>query len=232
MTKWKAIAVLMLALLPSLGRAQDHDAQARLGFELKQNLPKGFDLQLGYQYRRDHGLMALQGSYFTADLAYKLADHWHALGEFRYATSYEWDKFRFGLGLQYHDKVGKWQLSAKLRLQREFFLQSIPANEQFPLRTNIRLKLQAEHKVIKHVRGHISTEPQVRFEGIEGRFQRIRNIAGIDIELAKRHSLDLSYYFQPEWRGSIDAYSHMAVVTYSWDLGKWWKKKKDEEKSE
>jgi hypothetical protein len=207
--------------------AQTSDFQTRTGIQIKQNLPKGFDLAVGYQARTDHAAQRFRGSYFTLDLGYKLTDNSNVLFEFRYATSPRWDKFRFGIGYLAKTKIGKITFSAKLRYQYEHFLQNWPEIDQYPDRQNIRLKLEAERKIVKHLRGHISTEPQFRFEGIHGRFQRIRNIVGVEWEIAKRHHLDLSYYYQPQFNAREVRHIHIAELTYSWDLPKKWKGKSD-----
>jgi hypothetical protein len=217
---------LLICLLPMGMAAQTSDFQVRTGVQLKQDLPDGFDVSLSYQLRLKNNAQEFLGSYLSADVGYKISDHLTALGEFRYATSYDWDKFRFGVGLQAKGKLGKLQWSAKARYQRERFLQSWPEIGQYPDRNNMRLKLELERKLIKHVQWHISSEPQVRIQGREGGFQRIRNIAGLDWEFVKRHHVDLSYYYQPEFKSTLDQTKHMLVATYSLELPKWWKGKK------
>ncbi|MBP6722731.1 MAG: DUF2490 domain-containing protein [Bacteroidia bacterium] len=224
------ILLLLLVLLPFASNAQTSDLQGRAGVQVKQDFRKGFDLSLGYQARLDHGLQAFRGSYFTADLGYKLSKHLGATFEFRYATSPDWDKFRFGLALTGKTKVKKIDLSAKIRYQYEHFLQNWPEIGQFPDRQNIRLKLEAERKVIKHVRGHISIEPQIRIEARNTRFQRVRNIVGFDWEIVKNHHLDVSYYFQPQFKSAEVKYVNILAATFSLDLEKWKKKNKDSEK--
>ncbi len=222
--------ILLIFLLPFASNAQTSDLQGRAGVQVKQDFRKGFDLSVGYQARLDHGLQSFRGSYFTADLGYKLSKHLGATFEFRYATSPDWDKFRFGLALMGKTKVKKIDLSAKLRYQYEHFLQNWPEIGQFPDRQNIRLKLEAERKVIKHVRGHISIEPQVRIEDRLTSLQRVRNIVGFDWEIVKNHHLDVSYYFQPQFKSAEVRYVNILAATYSLDLEKWKKKKKDSEK--
>lgn len=212
-------------LLPMMLHAQDQDFQVRAGVELKQDLPDGFALRLGYQARLDENAQQFKGGYTTADLSYKLNKRIDLLGEFRYATSPQWDKFRFGLGLAFSTKVEKIDLSVKLRYQYEHFLQNLPEIGQYPDRQNLRLRLEAERKLVKHVRIHVSTEPQIRSEEMRPHFQRVRNIIGLKWEIAKRHTLDASYYYQPQFKGTLDKTYHMAVLSYSMDLPKWWKKK-------
>jgi hypothetical protein len=225
--RWRYIALVWVALQPCLLHAQAGDLQARMGLQVKQDLPKGFDLALTYQVRIDHNLQAFSGAYTSADVGYKLGKHLSAVGEIRYATSYDWDKFRFGAGLQWKDKLmKKTDYSIKLRYQREHWLQSWPEIGQFPERNNIRLKIEIERKLAKRLYLHLSTEPQVRIVGRTGGFQRFRNIAGLDWEFLKNHHVDLSYYYQPEFKlGLHSASNYMIVGSYQISLGKWWKKK-------
>jgi Protein of unknown function (DUF2490) len=233
MTKrYSHIALFVIGFLPLWLAAQqpEHDLQARIGMQLKQDLPKGFDLGLTYQLRLDHNLQAFSGSYLSVDGGYKLHKHLSALADFRYATSYDWDKFRFGAGLVWKDKLmKKTDYSIKLRYQREVFLQSWPEIGQFPTRNNIRLKLEVERKLAKRFYLHVSCEPQVRYEGRIGGFQRLRNVAGFDWEFVKHHHIDLSYFYQPEFElGQHRESKYMLVAMYTVDLGKWWKGKKDD----
>lgn len=225
---WLAMVTIFCGfglLLPASAMAQNQDFQLRTAVELKQDLPDGFALRIGYQARFDENARQFKGGYTTADLSYKLSKHVDLLGEFRYATSNSWDKFRFGLGVAVSGRVEKIDLSAKLRYQYEHFLQSLPEIGQYPDRQNLRLKLEAERKLVKHLRIHVSTEPQIRSEEMRPHFQRVRNIVGLKWEIAKRHTLDASYYYQPQFKGTLDKTYHMAVVSYSIDLPKWWKKK-------
>ncbi len=226
MTKWLIhICTICLCLLPHCLWAQTSDFQARGGVQVKQDLPKGFDLSLTYQVRLDHNVQAFSGSYCSADVGYKLHKHLTALGEFRYATSMDWDKFRFGAGLVWKDKLmKKTDYSVKLRYQREHYLQSWPEIGQYPDRNNIRLKLEIERKLAKRLYLHLSAEPQWRIAGRQS-FQRIRNIVGLDWEFIKRHHIDLCYYYQPEFQGILQNSNHMVVATYSVELPKWWKGK-------
>ena len=219
------VFAFLVLLCPVLVCAQDQDFQVRAGVELKQDLPDGFSLRLGYQARFDENAQQFKGGYTSADLSYKVHKRIDLLGEFRYATSTSWDKFRFGVGVAFSGKVEKIDLSAKLRYQYEHFLQNLPEIGQYPDRQNLRLKLEAERKIVKHLRLHVSTEPQIRSEEMRPHFQRIRNIVGLKWEIAKRHSLDLSYYYQPQFKATLDKTYHMAVLSYSMDLPKWWKKK-------
>ncbi len=217
--------VLMACILPFFLRAQTSDFQTRTGIQVKQDLPKGFDLSLTYQLRADRNSQAFSGGYTSVDLGYKLGKHLTAIGEFRYATSYSWDKFRFGIGLQWKDKLmKKTDYSIKARYQREHYLQSWPEIGQFPDRNNMRVKIEVERKLLKRLYLHVSSEPQVRIAGRAGGFQRVRNIAGLDWEFVKRMHLDVSYYYQPEFAlGHRVNTNHMVVSTLSVDLPKWWK---------
>lgn len=228
--RFRILCMALLALCPLLPFAQSSDLQTRAGVQLNQNLPKGFDLSVQYQARFDHMSQAFSGSYVSADLGYKLGKHWSTDFEIRFATSNVWDKFRFGIGLTGKAKVEKIDLSAKLRYQYEHYLQNLPEIGQFPDRNNIRLKLQAQRKVVKHVFAHISTEPQFRITSMQGSLQRVRNIVGLDWEFIKRHHIDCSYYYQPQFKGLQVNSVHILVATYAIDLPKWKKKKDDDEK--
>jgi hypothetical protein len=228
----KALSItVLLWMLPTFLLAQTSDFQVRAAVQVKQDLPKGFDLSLTYQLRRDHNAQAFSGGYSSFDIGYKIGKHLTALGEFRYATSYDWDKFRFGIGFQWKDKLmKKTDYSIKVRYQREHYYQSWPEIGQFPDRNNMRVKLEIERKLVKRLYLHVSAEPQVRIQGREGGFQRVRNIAGLDWEFVKHVHLDLCYYYQPEFKlGLLSRSKHMAVGTVCVDLGKWWKGQKDNE---
>jgi hypothetical protein len=214
-------------MLPLLLWGQTSDLQMRAAVQVKQDLPKGFDVSLTYQLRRDHNLQAFSGAYSSLDLGYKIGKHLSASGEFRYATSYNWDKFRFGVGVQWKDKLmKKTTYSVKARYQREHYFQNWPEIGQFPDRNNMRVKIEVERKLTKQLYAHVSTEPQVRIAARAGGFQRVRNIVGLDWEFVKAMHLDICYYYQPEFKlGHLANTNHMLVGTYSVDLPKWWKKK-------
>ena len=211
-------------------RAQTSDVQARLGLRVKQDLPKGFEVAFTFQPRLDHQLAAFGGGYTYGDIGYAVNKRLSAIGELRYATSTSWDKFRFGGGFIWKDKLmKKTEYQIKMQYQRELYLQSWSEIGQYPDRNNVRLKLGIERKLDKHLILHISCEPQVRVAARMGGLQRVRNLIGINWEFVKNQHIDLAYFYQPEFAsGHLANTNHVLVLNYSLQLGKWWKKKDDD----
>jgi hypothetical protein len=224
---WKKWAMVAACLLPNLLCAQGPtDLQARSGLQIEKDFRKGFGLALNYQSRFDHNWQRFSGSYFSATPTYKLSDLLRAEAEVRFATSHQWDKLRFGIGITAKTELGPLQLSAKLRYQHEFFFQALPEIGQFPTRNQFRLKLQAEYKPTKYLKLYLACEPRYRIETHHGQLQRVRNIVGVDWEFMKRHHIDVSYYYQPEFSYSQTNTNHIFLLNYCMEIQKAKKKKK------
>lgn len=231
-TDRRIISVLLLAaLMPSMALAQ-YDLQYRGSFTLKQDLPKGFALNLGYQVRTDHLMSAFMASYWGADLNYKAHKYLTIGVEFRYGTSRQWDNFRYGIGAGTSVKLVKGlKAEAKLRYQYQHVLQQWSEIGQFPDRHQIRLKAGLSYKVHKKVELALTTEPMYAITEMVGAFRRIRTQCSVSIDLPKSFSFEIGAFHQQRLDSpkSVVIWAFTTGVSYTLPK-KWWKPKKKAEK--
>lgn len=216
-------------LLPLLGHAQNQEFQSRWGLQFDKEFRKGFDLSLSYQARFDHDSQNFQGSYFSISPSYKINKWLSAAMEFRYATSPVWDKFRLGAGFTAKKNFHKNQVALRLLYQYEFYYQSIPEIGQNPNKNMFRLRLQYTRKLSKDLKVYVSTEPRFLVREQIGWIQRVRNSVGLEWAFIKQHSLDLSYFYQPQFSPaiSLDNTVHVLNLNYVFSWSKMKKKKKE-----
>jgi hypothetical protein len=204
-----------------------NDFQFRTGLKINKAFRKGFDLSAAYELRLYKNAGAFKGSYFTVNPSYKLDKHFGVELEARYAVSHSWDKYRLGAGLSYKKDFGRIKGSLLARYQVETFNQSWPEIGQYPSRQNYRLKAELSYKVSKPVKMYGSCEPRYQVVEQEGMLQRVKTQVGSEWEFIKHHTLDVSYAYQPEYEPGHTFTAWILEATYSWDIPKGKKPKKN-----
>jgi hypothetical protein len=219
--------VLALLLLLPFGAVAQHDLQYRGALSVRQDLPKGFTLTLGYQIRIDHNMSAFQASYLTADLSYKAHKYLDVEGELRYGTSRQWDNFRYSIGVASEKKLlKKLTVSGKLRYQYQHSLQAWGEIGQYPDRHQIRLKVGLGFKLHKKVEADLSTEPMFAITEMTGNFRRIRTQLTFGFNLPKGFTLEVGAFHQPRLDEPSSDVTWALLTGLRYDLPKaWWKKK-------
>ncbi len=194
--------------------AQSDDFALRSGLEIKKDFRKGFNLSLEYQYRRNQYLSMFQASYFSISPSYKINNVLSTSFEFRYGTSKVWDRFRYAYYLSAKKNIGKVQLSLRGGYLYEHYLQEVVEINQFTATNSLRFRLQAERKLVKHVKATISSEPIIRINnGMEMR--QMRNIVELSWEFLKNQEFSLSYLQMPTFNNSLYLNSnHILQVNY------------------
>lgn len=195
--------------------AQSDDFQFRSGIEIKKDFRKGFDLSVDYQYRRNQNLTMFQASYFSISPSYKINDFFSATFELRYGTSKVWDRFRYAYYLSARNNFNKVQLSLRAGYLRENYLQEVSDINQYISTNSIRVRFQAERKVIKRVKANISAEPIFQLENGVSLIQ-MRNIVDAQWEFTKNHSISVGYLHMPSFSNTIYLRSnHILQVKYT-----------------
>jgi len=209
-------------------QAQTSDFQVWNAIEIRQDLRKGFDLSAQYQSRFDQNASRFRASYISTSLGYKLSKTVSLDANIRFSTSSSWDRLRYGFGINVHEKLAGFNLSAKLKYQYQHFLQSMPEYGINPSISNFRLKLEAERKIVKKLKAFISSEPMYRFEESSLYLRRLRNTIGLKWSPNKKTTLETSYIFQPMWNSKKTI--QVMQFNISVDLPKKWYRKKETNK--
>jgi Protein of unknown function (DUF2490) len=197
----KALLVFMVVcLFSSVTNAQSNDDfRLRTGIEVTKDFRKGFQLGFQYQYRRINNWSQFQGSYFAISPSYKINDYLETNIDFRYATSPIWDRFRFAYYLNSKYKIKKIEYSFRAGYLYEYYLQEISEIGQFLPTNNIRLRFQAERKVINKVKAQMSIGPVYAIESGGLNFRQFRNTASLSWEFKKDQKISVEYMWQPNF---------------------------------
>lgn len=226
-----ALLLLAGALIPQGAQAQ-YDLQYRGSFGVRQDLPKGFTLDLGYEVRTDHMMSAFQANFFKAQLTYEAHKYLQIEAAFRYGTSRQWDNLRYSIGVSSDKKIAKkLTVSGKLRYQYQHVLQSWPEIGQYPDRHQIRLKAGLGYRLHKKVEVSLATEPMFAITEMVGAFRRIRTQLNFSFDLPKGFNVDVGAFHQPRLDDPSQDVTWALVTGVRYDLPKkWWVKKKKEGK--
>ena len=216
---------LLMAATPALSQ---YDLQYRGSLSLRQDLPKKFVLDVGYQVRTDQMMGRFSGSYISAELKRELHKYLTAEAEFRYGTSTRFDNFRYSLGLSTDVKViKKLRAGADLRYQYVHYLQEWAEIGQNPARHQIRLKVGVDVRAHKKIGIALSTEPMFRISANEAAFRRLRTQATVKFDLPKRFTLSVGAFYQNRLDDPTEDALWAVVTAIRFDLPKkWWKSKK------
>ncbi len=227
----KAVALFFLFLLlnshSAFAQVYGTDVQLWTSVKIKKDLPKRFSIAAQYELRLQNYMAALKGSYLSAEVEYEIINKYLSTEfEYRYVTSFQKDKHRFGWGITGKYKYGKVSFSDRVTYQREheYFNTSYESGHE---PTNyIRNRLQIKYDFKKHWEAYVSTEPFIQLSNKYCGVDRMRNIAGIDWEFKKGHTLDLFYVFQIDIHQKNPDITHAIGLMYEWDVPKFKRKKK------
>jgi hypothetical protein len=210
--------------LLGISKAQNNnDFRAWTSFEISSNLTKKFSLSLKTQLRYFNQLSQLNGVYYSLDANRKLKKKWSIEGGLRFNTSNTWNSFRMRIGIAKKLKINKIELSIRGLYQVQLNEFGFHENYRNVPISSARFKIQAERKLIKHLKIKLFSEPLWRKEGDEVFLRRIRNSAGLSYELNKNLNADIAYLYQPQFypRKVVNIIS----FSFSYNLPKMYKKK-------
>ena len=210
--------------LLGISKAQNNNEfRAWSSFEISSNLTKKFSLSLKTQLRYFNQLTQLNGIYYSLDASRKLKNKWSIEGGLRLNTSSTWNSFRMRIGIAKKLKINKIDLSIRGLYQVQLNEFGFHENYRNVPISSARFKIQAERKLIKHLKIKLFSEPLWRKEGDEVFLRRIRNSAGLSYELNKNLNADIAYLYQPQFypRKVVNIIS----FSFSYDLPKMYKTK-------
>ena len=210
--------------LLGISKAQNNNEfRAWSSFEISSNLTKKFSLSLKTQLRYFNQLTQLNGIYYSLDASRKIKKKWSIEGGLRFNTSNTWNSFRMRIGIAKKLKINKIDFSIRGLYQVQLNEFGFHENYRNVPISSARFKIQAERKLIKHLKIKLFSEPLWRKEGAEVFLRRIRNSIGLSYELNKNLNADISYLYQPQFypRKVVNIIS----FSFSYDLPKMYKKK-------
>jgi len=212
----------------NITKAQNNnDFRAWMSFEVNGNISKKLTFSIKAQSRFDQQMTQLRGIYYSVDLSRKIKKKWSIEGGLRFNTSNTWNSLRMRIGFDKKFKLNKTDISLRGLYQVQFNEFGFPENYRNIQVSSARFKIQAERKLVKHLKLKIYSEPLWRKEFGEVYLRRIRNSIGLDYKLNKNLSAEISYLFQPQF--SPKKTVSIINLELSYDLPR--KKKNDKKKS-
>lgn len=180
--------------------AQDNrDFRAWSSIEISSNLTKKLSLSLKTQARYFNQLTQLNGVFYSIDASRKIKKKWSLEGGLRFNTSNTWNSFRLRIGVAKKLKINKIEFSVRGLYQVQLNEFGFHENYRNIPISSARFRIQAERKLIKHLKMKLFSEPLWRKEGTEIFLRRIRNSIGLSYELNKNLNADISYLYQPQF---------------------------------
>ncbi len=220
--KYKFLIGLICVL--GISKAQNNDDfRAWSSFEISGNLTKKFSLSFKTQTRFYNQVTQLNGFYHSLDASRKIKKKWSLEGGLRFNTSNTWNSFRMRIGVAKKLKINKIDFSIRGLYQVQLNEFGFHENYRNVPISSARIKIQAEKKLIKHLKIKLFSEPLWRKEGTGVFLRRIRNSVGLSYDLNKNLNADISYLIQPQFypRRVVNIIS----FSLSYDLTKMDKKK-------
>lgn len=220
-------ALLFFAALLVHAQEEVQDVQFWTSVQLNMDLPRRFSANVQYQLRLDNNVTSVKGSYFSAGVGYEIIKKYlSAEVDYRYVTSTQNDRHRFGFGLTGKYKLGKVGLSNRLVYQREHEYFNARYESGHEPTNYLRNRFQVKVDLPKRFDVYASMEPFIRFSNKLNNVDRVRTIAGVDWEFVKNHRFSLFYLFQADVNVKRPGMGHAFGLNYEWDIPKFGKKKK------
>jgi hypothetical protein len=204
------IAILFLFSLISQGQTSrqhptDTEAWASLGLAI--DLPKKWNLELDYQHRSDSNVSRDKGHYFSGELSRKLNKKLEGFVNYRYATTFNGNSSRIGFGMEYKEKIKKWEFGFRPQLQ--YTLRYANDGESSSHEWLLRTRLMASRTLPGRWEAYASLEPFFTFDQTEYFIDNIRNTIGLKHKFQKSKKIDFFYMYRPDFAKSYNRTFHI-----------------------
>ncbi len=188
--------LMMLLPLTTLAQTTDTENRVWTGFTVEKKLSNHFKVQLNGQVRVEEDVQTLTTYLGELGVAYKLNKHLEVSGFYRFSGRRKWDKetaayeyrpyHRYYLNASYGTKISLFKFSYRLRYQNQF--KDTDTGIEFTksyLRNKFELAYPNKSKFTPSISADI-------FYQIGDQFDQIRYKVGVDYDINKRHSIELS----------------------------------------
>jgi hypothetical protein len=198
-TRTFGVVLLLLAsrdgLFAQTSRFDPVDLQARMGMQLKLNLPRKWDASFGYELRMTGNASAYHGSYIDGELGRALGKSLSLFTNYRFGSLTDDQTHRLGVGGEMDKQMSHfWLLFRPMFQYQRSGLDDAEQGSSRALRTRLKAKVPAG----KRVTFYGSVEPFFAFTGIYP-IDNWRNTIGAQWEFTKRHTLDAYYVYRPDY---------------------------------
>jgi uncharacterized protein DUF2490 len=190
------------------------DLQSRFEMQVNLDLPRRWEMSLGYELRLTDNVSSYHGSYFTGELRRSVGSHLSVFGNYRLARLTDEVAHRFGIGAELKTKRGRVNLSLRPLFQ---FQHKVLDDAEQDVQQVLRTRLKASLKAARHVEVYGSVEPYFAFSALYP-IDNWRNTAGVQWEFRKDLTLDLYYIYRPDYGRFYNRTFHILGVEMSIDL--------------
>jgi hypothetical protein len=202
------------ALLAQTSRSDPVDLQARMGMQVKLNLPRKWDASVGYELRMIGDARTYRGSYIDGELGRAVGKAMNLFGNYRFASVTDDKSHRFGVGGEVEKKMTHFSLSFRPMFQyQRSGLDDAEQGSSQALRTRLKTKLPAG----KRLSFYASAEPYFAFTGIYP-VDNWRNTIGAQWEFIKNSKVDVYYVYRPDYAKFYNRTYHIVGVEFSREM--------------
>ncbi|MFN8341367.1 MAG: DUF2490 domain-containing protein [Cyclobacteriaceae bacterium] len=158
---------------------------------------KRWDASLDYQLRMEGNSQVYKGSYLSPEVGYRLLKGLRGFANFRIAFTSFGSSERWGMGMEYVHKFGKW--SVTIRPQMQYTQQYVDDGDTGnPDKWMLRLKGTLKYPLTDNLSAYASLEPFYRVTDNWAK-DNIRNSMGIRWNFAHGQKLDAFFMYRPDY---------------------------------
>jgi hypothetical protein len=190
------------------------DLRSRFAMQVNLDLPRRWEMSLGYELRLSDNVSSYHGSYFTFELTRSLGSHLSVFGNYRVARLGGDLADRYGIGAELETQRGRINLSLRPSFQSQ---QKVLDDEEQGVRQVLRTRAKASFAAARHVKVYGSVEPYFAFNGLYP-IDQWRNTAGVQWEFRKDLTIDLFYIYRPDYERVYNRTFHILGAEMSIDL--------------
>jgi hypothetical protein len=203
--------------LAAFAQGDQRDLHLWTAIEVNHKLNQKVELSAQFQSRFDREVNRLRGNYFSIDASRKLGKGFRLLFDARFATSSQWDKYRFGIGLQKNikfDEKGNTELKFRANYQYQFFPTADVQYGIYVPQQNFRIRASFNKKIIKKTYLTIQSEPMWRAEAGSFFFRRVRSTISVKRSLPGPWAIQVGYTRQFNFNNPADIQIVSASLSY------------------
>jgi len=217
----KFYLTIFLFFISLITYSQKKDFGIWYGISAEHKLSKKLEIDLSANIRTFNNASKIEEAFIEGGLGYALNKHLAVGGSYRLTKSIEdnnsyYFRHKIMLDVKGSFPVGNFNFSSRLRFQTGYKTYIQHENDIYPYYTG-RIKFKAVYKTQT-----FPVDPYVYIESFcpmfsdkSGKIEKNRYSAGAELNITKRHSVDLEYIFQRDYLPHI---SDLNIISVNYNL--------------
>lgn len=207
-----SINILLFSLfLSSIIHSEIIENQQWTSLEISKNISQNIEVNLSQEIRYKNNYDDFNKTFTDLSLSYKLFSSIKFIGQYRYIIYTDKEKKRISFSTKFYNQLFNFNLSYKLKTQREYEKDESPED-------NFRNKLTIKYPLKSFITPFISYELFQIIEDERFTKDKYRTSTGVEIDIYSNQSIEFFYTFNGEFKDTEIEGSHIWGLSYQYSF--------------